>query len=159
MLLSTLVNDVVLFLLWQKWRGRLWHCVDSTGVGDDQYQETRGIACSGGQRRKNTRLTPGMLWVIPILAGSADRTGRPPEARRRPDRRRAAGHIVDGFAFSAGGFRHGTHFAGISPLISSCARVIGSPTLWHSAATVSISSTGAFSSTSCVSVPNATFSP
>ena len=26
-------------------------------------------------------------------------------------RRRAAGHIVDGFTFRAGGFRHGTHFA------------------------------------------------
>lgn len=66
--------------------GRLWHCVDSTGVGDDQYQETRGIACSGLQRCiKNTRLSPGvLLWFIPIPAGSADHTGRPPAARRRP---------------------------------------------------------------------------
>ncbi len=68
--------------------GRLWHCVDSTGVGDDQYQETRGIACSGLQRCiKNTRLSPGvLLWFIPIPAGSADHTGRPPAARRRPGR-------------------------------------------------------------------------
>ncbi len=90
----------------------MWHCVDSTGVGDDQYQETRGIACSGLQRCiKNTRLTPGvLLWFIPIPAGSADHTGRPPAARRRPGRNQRARHIVNGFAFSAGGFRHQTHF-------------------------------------------------
>ena len=51
-------------------------------------KKTRGIACSGLQRCiKNTRLTPGvLLWFIPIPAGSADHTGRPPAARRRPGR-------------------------------------------------------------------------
>ncbi|MCD8665790.1 hypothetical protein LUD23_30535, partial [Klebsiella pneumoniae] len=45
----------------------------AAGIGDDQYQETRGIACSGLQRCiKNTRLSPGvLLWFIPIPAGSA----------------------------------------------------------------------------------------
>lgn len=93
--LSTLAVPVcgVLFSWWLLHEnpgkgGRLWHCVDSTGVGDDQYQETRGIACSGLQRCiKNTRLMPGvLLWFIPIPAGSADHTGRPPAARRRPGR-------------------------------------------------------------------------
>lgn len=91
--LSTLAVPVcgVLFSRWLLHEnpgkgGRLWHCVDSTGVGDDQYQETKGIACSGLQRCiKNTRLSPGvLLWFIPIPAGSADHTGRPPAARRRP---------------------------------------------------------------------------
>ncbi len=71
----------------------------------------------------------------------------------------AARHIVNGFAFSAGGFRHQTHFGRDITFDIQLRQVIGSPTLWHSNATVSISSTGAFSSTSCVRVPNATFSP
>ncbi len=97
-----------------------------------------------------------LLRPIPIPV-QRDHTGRRPAAAHFI-RRCAAVHVMNSFTFCAGASATVRILAGIG-LISSCASVIGRPTEWQAQrqATVSISSTGAFSSTSCVSVPKATF--
>ena len=68
-------------------------------------------------------------------------------------------HIMDGFPFRAGSFRHRGDFLVDPSLTPICASVTGRPTRWQKPSTVSISSIGLFCSTSCARVPKATFSP